>query len=216
MKTDYEKIYNWQELNLRSMDIIVCAGTSTLSNKIRKFNRLVGVKGRAADQTHAAGIYKGLPLLHSKLEVFESTTLNKWANKSGVQKNFFEDWLENYAGQVHVIKLKFDRSKSFYDNDFEFWQKHKFDKYESGIPGALELFFCGLKLDRIIKKIWPSYKPAETNELHCTELVIKRLQHHSLMTKIVLPNRMPPSTFWTGGDLYKYLLVSASEPIRIK
>jgi len=209
------KIYDYRDLGLQSLDLLVCSGEGKMSKAIRKFNHLTGVKGEAAELSHTARIYKGY--LCDKLEVIESTTLNDWTNppKKGVQKNPFDLWLKNYNGVVWVIQLCFERTQEFYEKDYEFWNKHKNDPYESGILGGAELLLCGLKLDRVVRLVWPNYKPLETKNPHCSELIIKNLQWHGFLNGINA-NRMPPSVFWPDGDLYKYVRCVISEPKRIK
>lgn len=206
------KIVDWRELDLKSMDIILCAGTGKLSKHIQKFQRLVGASEDAAKISHAAGLRES-----NHLMLQESTTVNKWAdNQKGVQENSFSKWLYHYPGEVYVKKLDFKRTLDFCDEDCWFWEEHRHDNYESGIPGALELFLCGLRLHRAVKKIFPNYVPQFTKEPHCTELQALRLLIHQLWrpeAEIVI-NRMPPYLWWYAIDVW--LNVPVSEPIRIK
>jgi hypothetical protein len=208
-------IINWKTLNLKSMDILVCSGNGDLSKKIQWLNRLIGVKGEAALLSHACRIYKGY--LCDAMSVIESTTLNAWANppKRGVQKNNFEDWLNNYNGKVWVIQLNFDRTQEFYIRDYDFWKAHQNDPYESGILGYGELLLCELQLDRAVRWFWPSYKPLETAQLHCTELNVKFLKHHKLLNGVIA-SRLPPHEWWPDGDLYREIKCGVLEPVRIK
>ena len=206
------KIYNWRDLNLRSCDILLASGTGSLSKKIILFNKLTGVKGTAAQLSHGALFVD----IFFPPEVFESTTLNKWADKRGVQKNFFDEWLYNYKGRVWVRKQDFERTLEFQNKYYSFIRKHLGDAYESGIAGYAELLLAGLQWDRFVREIWPSYRPISTLNPHCTELMVEAMQYLTLMTAKAIPSRMPPSTLWTGGAIEKYLIAPISEPIPIK
>ena len=208
-------ITDWRELNLQSMDIILCAGKSKISKRIQTFQRLTGADKETARISHVAGLYDDN---HFMMMVQESTTLNKWANKSGVQINALARWIEHYNGDVYVRKLDFDRQRAFRELDSIFWSNHKDDSYESGIPGAIELLLCGLRLHRYVRRFFPDYIPKFTDEPHCTELQARRLDTHGLWTESFYPesplNRMPPWIWWSEID--KWLQVPIGKPIRIK
>ena len=210
-----DKIYNWQELGLRSMDLILCAGNSSASRGIAKFQELTGAPKSSSMLSHAAGMDQhsvngSLPVYPEFLLVQESTTLNEFSGKKGVQRNYMNYWLPNYDGKVYVRKLDFRRGDSFFEIDKKFWLEHKDDPYESGIPGSFELLFCVLRLHRFI----PWYTPMETKEIHCTELVAKRLIAHGLMNADVSVNRLPPWMFASRIDRDMHCPVG--EMIRIK
>ena len=206
------KIHSLEGLNLRSLDIILCAGISSLSKKIQIFQRLTGAPKEAAKISHLAGIYKHPDM--KTLHVQESTTLNKFNGVEGVQMSLLPQWLRAYDGEVWVKQLRFQRTKEFYDIDRKFWADHKDDLYESGIPGAMELLLCGLRLHRAVRWINPDYVPKFTKEPHCTELKAKRIQQHGLWNKEIVINRMPPWIWWDKID--EWLNVPISEPRQIK
>lgn len=207
-----DKIYDWQELNLQSMDLILCAGNSTMSRRIQKFQRLTGAPKEFAKFSHVAGVDKCE--FDLTLHVQESTTLNKWAGKSGVQINPFDEWLKNYDGEVYVRNLDFTRSDNFHYCEAEFWLDHDDDEYESGIPGTLELLLCGLRLHRYVRKFNPDYTPKFTTQPHCTELQAKRLKVHSLLEESAVINRMPPWVWCEEID--DMLRCDVGELIKIK
>ncbi len=182
------KIYDWRELYLQSMDLILCSGNSNISNSIKWFQRLAGADEDEAELSHVAGVYKTWRC--GCLYVQESTSLNEWSDEEGVQINEFQEWLYNYNGKVYVRQLGFDRTHGFFYDDWDFWLEHMNDDYESGIMGALELFLCALRLHRFI----PFYDPLGTKNPHCTELIAKRLRVHKWV-RTVNVNRVPPY-FW--------------------
>ena len=182
-------------MELKSLDILLCAGNSSLSRKIRWFQRLTGAPKDEANITHVAAIYNDC--------VQESTILNKFCNKSGVQTNPSPEWLANYDGDVYVRQLMLPRTIDFKIKDDEFWEKHKDDDYESGIPGYLELLLCGLRIG----------KSLQTKELHCTELVGKRLVHHGLMDYLAV-HKLPP-WYWFS-KIEKLINVPMTKPKKIK
>ena len=194
---------DFNRLNLRTMDIILCAGNAKLSKRIKWFNRLLGIKGLAADLTHAAMVvdYCGIET------VLEATTLNKWAGKRGVQENIMYEWLKYYPGKVWVRKLTVKRGDVF-EIQFERFAKLNLTKdYESGIPGAIELLMCGLRLNIA----------SNLRNVHCSELVTSGYQYMGLFDPKVYPNNMPPYCFWEHGDFEKHLIgCTLGEMIRIK
>ena len=199
-------IQNWRRMNLESLDQIVCSGNGKLSKKIKWFNRLTGIKGEAAEITHVGQVIGG-----RAKRVFESTTLNKFSGKRGVQTNYFDKWLKYYNGRVWIRKIFIEDevSRAVYESSFKvFANKLIGTDYESGIPALWELVLCGLRLHKV---------PA-LDKLHCTETNIYTLQELGLFDPEVLPNNYPPHTFWTGGDVERGLLPEAKlgVPIRIK
>ena len=205
-------MYDWEKLELQSMDVVLCAGKAGLSRHIQRFQRLTGAPKKDSKLSHAGGIFR---YPNTKpLFMQESTTLNKFADKKGVQMNSFNEWLEHYNGKVYVRQLHFNRTRKFYRLDKEFWAKHADDPYENGIMGGLELFLCGLRLDRVVRKFVPSYNPLQTKNPHCTELQGKRLQHHNLIDLNIPTNRMPP-WMWLK-EIDKWLTVPCGPAIRIK
>ena len=208
------KIYDWRELKLQSMDLILCSGNYRMSKAIQYFQRLTGAPPQAAYISHVAALastpqqpdYGNSQLL----QVQESTTLNKWADQEGVQVNWLPEWLANYNGVVFVRKLDFVRNAAFQAGDYDFWNEHKNDPYESGVPGTVELLLAGLRLHRFV----PWYQPLQTKALHCTELVSERVGFHGLWDKVIFPNRMPP---WLWYDMIDdWLTCPIGKIIRIK
>jgi hypothetical protein len=209
------KIHDWKKLGLQSGDLILCAGNGKMSKRIAKVQQYTGAPKEFAKFTHVAGItkYRHSPdknNLGNALMVEESTTLNEYSGKRGVQRDFLIPWLPNYNGEVYVRKLDFYRHLDFYDKDEWFWNNHKDDDYESGIPGGLEMLLCALRLHRFI----PWYTPMATKEIHCTELIAKRLDHHKLWNRVIVPNRMPPWVWCALID--KWLNCPIGQLIRIK
>lgn len=189
VKQEVDMITDWRTLNLQSLDIILCSGNGSLSKKIQWFQRLMGAEPEAAMLSHVASVDDTIIPA-----VMESTTLNKWADKTGVQINPLSEWLDNYDGRVWVRQLDFVRTVDFRHEDYRFWLKHKNDKYENGIPGYLELLLCGMRLHRYVRKIpcMAYYTPKFTTEPHCTELNAKRILAHDLWSRPIAINRMPP------------------------
>jgi len=204
-------ITDYKTLDLQSCDILLCSGNSKMSKRIQWFQDIQGYTPDECAISHVAGVYK---TVDGRLQAQESTTLNKWADKAGVQMNDMEMWLPNYDGDVWVRKLDFDRTPEFKQSDREFWIKHRFDPYEHGIMGYAELVLCGLRLDRYVRKLFPNYQPLRTKSPHCTELVSMRLKLHKLIKFNVLHNRLPPAFWWQGIDTLFNCPIG--KPIRIK
>jgi len=233
------KIIDYQTLQLQSLDISICSGEGDLSKRIQYLQKLKGIQKPAAEISHSAAIVKipkekalllNVPLDSDNLYVTETTTLNKWCGKKGLQINSFQEWLRNYNGRVWVRKLDFTRTADF-DTElvkfiFQHLQDPKSQKYESGIPGLLELILCEFGIKKSI---------LQTAELHCTEWVAELLKRFKLLFDYVSSNRMPPCEWWddinviTGftilcskiydirqSSLDLFIRAPISKPIRIK
>jgi len=97
------------------LDILLCSGSSRMSKTIQFAQKWTG-----HDDYHLSHVALLVDIdvkmkkrinfvLKQKkidyrikvgLNVFESTTMNKWAGKRGVQINPYSDWLANYNGKV--------------------------------------------------------------------------------------------------------------------
>ena len=206
-------IVNWQELDLRDCDLVLCSGNGKLSKAIQKFQKYTGAPKKSRHISHVAGIKRFGPAdRYAGLQ--ESTTKNKWCGRKGVQINFFREWLEHYSGKVYIKQLNMCRDLTFKDFDNDFWDEHKNDKYENGIPGALELLLCGLRLHRFVRTVFGDYNPTFTKNPHCTELQAQRLDTHHLWNTLIFPNRMPPWIWWDHID--EWLTVSTKPIVRVK
>ncbi len=184
--------------------LLICEGNSSLSRKIKWFNHRMGYDN---DYTHVALkvtlIYTGGDTVDY---VFESTTLNKWAKKRGVQINYYADWFRNYNGKVYERVLGTDLSESQAWSFITTMRKMIGTDYESGIPGYIELIlsFFDLGLKRL-----------GTKELHCTESVVKILQLFDIMDSTLRPAKAPPAYWGNGGKIEKYFKVALGRKVGI-
>jgi len=193
---------------MKTMDILLCSGNSYLSRKIKWFNKLIGIKGEAAKLTHVVLISCRHDFF---VDVFESTTLNKWCGKRGVQTNPFRLWLKEYNGKVWLRRTEFKRTELFKTIFRNFRIKHLGDNYENGIPGLLELLACGLRIN----------VASNLKNVHCSELCVAAFQAMNIMYEFedniqLLPNNFPPYTFYEGGDFEKHLKCKIGKMERIK
>lgn len=203
-------ITDYNELGLQSVDLLLCSGEGDLSKRIQWFQRITGWPKPDNELSHVAAVYK---TTKTGLSVIESTTLNKWCGKKGVQINPFNEWLDNYNGRVWVKQLFFNR-KPYNKKILDFWLANRNRPYEHGIPGMLELFLCGLMLSAKIKKIFPNFKPLQTKNPHCTELIAELLVALDMFTIDLDTNRMPPALWWNSID--EWFKDECSKPIRLK
>lgn len=139
------------------------------------------------------------------LHVFESTTMNKWANKKGVQINRYkgeDGWLANYNGKVYTrpVTAPDSLTSGLTDCICEYVGVD----YESGVMGFLELARCVLPR-------WLKTKP--TLNLHCTETNGKTLQYLKLMKQFP-PEKMPPC-MWMK-EINKLMLTKVGDTERLK
>lgn len=136
------------------------------------------------------------------LHVFESTTMNKWANKKGVQINPYKDWLKNYNGKVYTRPVT--APDSLVSGLTDCICEYVGVPYESGIPGLVELARCVLPR-------WLITKP--TLNLHCTETDGRILQELVLMKQFP-PEKMPPCMWMKEID--KLMLTEVGDAERLK
>ena len=190
-------------MKINTGDIILCSGNGFYSTRIKRFNRIVGVKGQAAEITHVAEI-------HDEHSLFEATTLNLYNDKSGVQINDFEEWLENYDGSAWI------RRRVFRNPDVESRAKKRIitshtylvgTPYEHGIPGAIELLLCIPRWN-----FW-----SKEGYVHCSQGVVMTDRYAQLVSFKINSSNTPPYTFWDGGDYEDYLIFNKLLPAeRIK
>lgn len=201
--------------NKITFQLLVCSGTTRASKNIIWSNKLVGIKGPAARLSHAAIRFTLVPETARILKicsnsynydcVMESTSLNKWAGKSGFQINPYRAWLNQYPGSVWKRDISFYMDlQVFEDLLIRFVQTHQGKPYESGIAGTWELLLCLLRLHRL----------PNLAQLHCTETFILFVQWLRLYSSIQLPNNFPPHTCWENEVMEMYLRGCVIGPCR--
>ena len=94
-----EKIYRYESIrpNLQTFDIINCVYGTQWYNPFHWFMGAIG---------HTATVYR----CHEtgQVMVYESTTMGRQDNKTGVQLRPMREWLASYPGKVYVRHVKFD------------------------------------------------------------------------------------------------------------
>ena len=200
-------------------DDLICSGDSRASNVIKRMNRFSGTQGEAAEMTHVAMILRPPVFTYKEgFQVFDSTSIG-YTGIKGVQMNPFEEWLENYNGHVWWVHYNMERTVPF-EQEFLATALSKLGTpYESGIAGGYELFLAGLRMDRIVRYIFPRYNPCSTHKLHCSELNVILKKHMGMLSSDVIASRMPPCEFWPGGELYRYFTSAvrgADFPVQLK
>lgn len=182
----------------KPMDLILCSGEAFISKRIIWFNKLVGIPEPARQISHIAQMTWGE-------RVIESTTLNKWCNKTGVQANPWEAWLKNYNGKVWVRECMFD-PEPLRINVCDFDIKWFATPYENGIPGYWELVKAGLG--------WGALKP--TTNIHCSEIVTMKMKMLGYLPENLQNYILSPAQYWIGGKFDKLSSEIWEPPERIK
>ncbi len=202
---------------MKTGDILLCSGTSWLSDRIAWFqhlnlhqqNRDLGV---ASKLTHVAGVVSFWQ--DEDTLVYESTTNNKWAvdgaGKSGTQMNPYDEWFLNYPGGIWIREL----NKPIKDEE-KFRRKafHSLSiPYENGIPGYSELILAAMDVK------WLGRKHRITKQPHCTEAWATQLMAAGVLYSTCIPSRLPPCEWWGNGKLDSLIVegYSYSEPILLK
>ena len=202
------------ETIVQDFDILLCVGNSSMSKRIQWYQRMFcDVTDEAAQISHVAMIARNwmpgaVGMERSGYgEVFESTTLNKWADKKGSQTNPLWTWLQHYKGDVYLLPLQFARVRVHFNKLDRLIAEAKGQPYEDGIPGLIELLLCGM----------PWIKNTPTDSPHCSEQNVRALQAAGLFDADQLPNKFPPCEFWPGGRFYEYVAdeVEVLDPVKI-
>lgn len=199
---------------LSTGDILLCSGNGGWSRRIKKYQEIAlklglirtGDVGRdwgwMLDMSHVAAISGGGL-------VAEATTMNEWAigpdgkPKRGYQVNPFGRWLENYDGAVWVRKLNIPEGWAF-DTRAEMAMQDEAvlgTPYENGIPGGLELFWCGMDIFREAAIL-----RLQTTQIHCTEGRGNIMQIVGILSKKVRTNKLPPCMWGVGGRVDQNLI----------
>ena len=179
-------------------DIYLCSGNGPLSRLIIRYNEVVlKMDGPASKLSHVAMC--GPDATH----VFEATTLNKWADKEGVQTNPYCQWIENYDGKVWIRELISNRFSAAQIEKMHYKMKSFIGRdYEHGIPGMLELAFVGWQIPGL-SSWWREHLKTKT-DLHCSEADAEVLQSAGLLPGY-RPNKLPPCVWWDCiGELDYY------------
>ena len=203
-------------MELKTFDILLCAGNGKFSRIIQRMNKIAGYTGVEASISHVAMVLKtsekifgGGGATYPVMAVFESTTRNKWCGKSGVQINPYSQWLRNYDGAVYVRKVRCMPA-----DDVAEWMASQVGRpYENGLGGLLELATAYLPMNRTRLGRWLQGK-MKTIEPHCSEIDAECLQKFGLMTKNVNPSKLPPA-FWYGTGLDDIMTVAVDDPILV-
>ena len=195
---------------LDTLDILLCSGEGRFSRIIQRANKLAVYAGVDASISHVALVLKTSSLVW----VFESTTMNKYCGKSGVQINVFDEWLENYKGSVYVRKIHCERPEGI-DN----WMAEQVGRpYENGLGGLLELLTVYTPHQWLNKTKFGRWLRGKlrTPEVHCSEIDAECLQKFGLMMAIRV-NKLPPP-LWFGSMLDKLMVrgVEIGFPIKLK
>jgi hypothetical protein len=135
---------------------------------------------------HTAILYK--ETWTGQLSVFESTTLNKFTGKSGVQLIPFGTWLAHYPGKVFARVPKFGDSSPGANAARElmatdFIREHLGSSYPDlkTMTGRFKLYLSALDF-RLFGRDWFTYT-GKDDGIFCTQLFIMMLQACGLFSK---------------------------------
>jgi hypothetical protein len=156
-------------------------------------------------------------------QVFESTTLNKFTGKSGVQMTPFGAWLAHYPGKVFARVPKFGESGVGMEmaRDIlaaEFIKDNLGTSYPDlkTMTGRFKLYMAALDF-RLFGIDWFTYEGDDTG-LFCTQLVIMMLQACKIYNDETIASEFEPDdTRGNEEDFEDYLINMVYLPeIRLK
>jgi len=202
------KIYttDMQEIELHTGDEILCSGRSRMSRAIIFYNKIMGMRGPAAEISHVAKFIDR--------QVFEATVLNKWCNKKGYQRNSFQEWYANYDGMIWIRQTEgceIDETQYTIDAC-----KMIGTPYESGIPGVMELLLTFVAVKWKLLREW-AREHLRTKNIHCSESNVLLSQQAGYVSGGIRANKTPPCEFW-DGELYEKAFTKGrlKKAVRIK
>jgi hypothetical protein len=155
--------------------------------------------------------------------ILESTTLNKFSGKSGVQMMPFGQWLAHYPGKVFARVPKFGDSSDGANaaRDImaaDFIKEHLGTSYPDlkTMTGRFKLYMAALDF-KVFGKDWFTYK-GDDEGMFCTMLVIMMLQACGIYDDQAVPSEFEPDdTRGIETDFENYLINTLYLPeIRLK
>lgn len=192
--------------------------TFTIINCVHKdlFWKLIG---------HTAVLYK-CPLTEQLL-VFESTTLNKYTGKSGVQLIPFGLWLSKYPGKVYARLPRFNDSRGD-GKDHKYWRDKKAEEFirvhlGTSYPdikswsGKMKLAFAALDFKLFGVDLF-TYK-GDDSGIFCTMLVIMLLDFCGIIEDAVDAKEFEPDDTRKPNNKFDELLAewaSYGPEVRLK
>ena len=203
--------------NMQSFDLLLCSGNGTASKIITKRQKRAGYSEIEASITHLALSV----VINGRKWVWESTTGNwKWAHKTGVQFNLFDEW--QYNGKVWLRHIEAKRTPEIEQIGLNKMLSLTGRRYESGLSGLRELIHV--------------MRPAtidngRTLDIHCTEGGGEVLQEIGWLKKTTIKykgdpgvsdgwteevklHKLPPAMFWKRID--SLMNVKVGQPVLIK
>jgi len=182
---------------MNSFDLLLCSGTGRLSRLIKRAQKYAGYTECEAQISHVA-------VTSGRQDVFESTTLNKWCKRSGVQINPFGAWRANYNGKVWIRHININIDVPLWEKAKDWQHSLLGTPYESGVSGLIEM----------ARVLLPAWIPHSTPEIHCSEAVAKVYQEIGWLDKNAQSNKLPPAMWWSRID--SLFNVEIGTPERIK
>lgn len=212
---------------MKTGDLILCSGNGKLSKRIINYQNILRKLDDDSTLTEEDCQISHVGMVVSNgVEVFESTTMNEWCGKKGVQINPFPEWLDNYNGNVWIRKMilpKTGKYAKIYNNpiydEIQSNAESLIGKpYENGICGALELALAGIQWEWFVNKFKLAEKLKTKDAVFCSEVDAIVYQKVGILNKFVRANKMPPCQWFGNGSFDKNLIneFSFGEPILIK
>ena len=159
-----------------------------------------------------------------QIMVFESTTLNKFTGKSGVQLTPMGLWVSKYPGKVFIRIPEFELSYSFSQQYFdacmlakEFIREHLGTSYPDikTRTGRFKLYLAALDFNLFGKDLF-TYKGGDKG-IFCTMLVVMLYQYCGLMCENISAQEFKPDDAKENGMMENWLKnCELGKEIRIK
>ena len=197
----YLKTYELYRPQYNSGDVLICDGEGAISSFISF------VSGRPG--SHVATLIRDAM---DVVYVLESTTLNKYSRKKGVQLNLFSDWIQHYRGKVWWRSLEMKRTIETKTTLRLFVKKYRGRPYERNY---LELAASVIDFGGWLS--WLARNKENDKTIFCSELVALLFKVWEILPLNIISNEIIPVDFRARAAV-ETALVSATlgKEIRIR
>ena len=186
---------------MKTGDLLICQGNGALSKQIISAQKVFCKLQKrpiteAVNISHVAIVVE----LFEKNYVFESTTLNDWCGKKGVQVNPYDKWVANYNGKVWIREGQPVPEQDVFAEKAVSYLSFP---YENGIPGGLELLLSGIDFPCFR---WLARRMETHKGIYCSEVIVNLLKAQKMLWARLNEHKMPPMEFYGNGRFDMHLV----------
>ena len=182
-------------------DILICSGVGVISSVIQLVS--------GGEGSHVATLIRDAM---DVVYVLESTTLNKFSRKKGVQLNLFSEWIRYYRGKVWWRSLDMGDTLEQRQQLRRFVAKYRNRPYERSF---LELAASVIDFGGWLS--WLAKNKEDDSSIFCSELVAMLYRAWHILPAELISNEVIPVDFRKGRSIEAALIkASLGKEIRIR